>query len=215
MTDESALYGLRLHTPRLELRLGSREELLELGRLAERGVHPPDEMPFSVAWTDGIGTSGFLDGFVEFHEQSLASWSPEKWTLNLLVWAHGTLVGTQGIGGDMFAERRAVATGSWLGQEHQRRGIGTEMRAAVLELAFRGLGADLATSGWLEGNDASRRVSEKLGYREIGARTENPRGRSVVAHDVVIERAAWRTPVAVQLEGLEPCLPLFGVSATA
>jgi RimJ/RimL family protein N-acetyltransferase len=215
MTAESLLSGLRLHTPRLELRLGSREELLELGRLAERGVHPPEEMPFSVAWTDGIGTSGFLDGFVEFHEQSLASWSPEKWTLNLLVWAKGTLVGTQGIGADLFAERRAVATGSWLGQVHQRQGIGTEMRAAVLELAFRGLGADLATSGWLEGNDASRRVSEKLGYREIGVRTESPRGQSVVAHDVVIERAAWRPPIAVQLEGLEPCLPLFGVSATA
>ncbi len=89
------------------------------------------------------------------------------------------------------------------------------MRAAVLELAFRGLGADLATSGWLEGNDASRRVSEKLGYRETGVRTESPRGRSVVAHDVVIERSAWRSPVAVHLEGLEPCLALFGVSATA
>ena len=89
------------------------------------------------------------------------------------------------------------------------------MRAAVLELAFRGLGADLATSGWLEGNDASRRVSEKLGYREIGVRTESPRDRPVVAHDVVIERAAWRSPVAVHLEGLEPCLALFGVSATA
>ena len=40
-----ALHGLRLRTPRLELRLGLREELLDLGRLAERGIHPPDEMP--------------------------------------------------------------------------------------------------------------------------------------------------------------------------
>ena len=61
----AALYGLRLRTPQLELRLGSHEELLELGRLAERGVHPPDEMPFSIAWTDGIGTPEFLDGFVD------------------------------------------------------------------------------------------------------------------------------------------------------
>ena len=42
-----ALYGLRLRTPRLELRLWSHDELLELGRLAERGIHPPDEMPFA------------------------------------------------------------------------------------------------------------------------------------------------------------------------
>lgn len=207
----AALYGLRLRTPQLELRLGSHEELLELGRLAERGVHPPDEMPFSIAWTDGIGTPEFLDGFVMFHEESLASWAPEKWSLNLLVWAGGTLVGTQGVGAERFAEERSVATGSWLGQAHQRRGIGTEMRAAVLELAFRGLGAETAVSAWLEGNEASRRVSEKLGYRVGGVRTERPRGEPVVAHQVELRHADWRCPVPVRLDGLEGCLPLFGV----
>jgi RimJ/RimL family protein N-acetyltransferase len=206
-----ALYGLRLATPKLELRLGTHAELLELGRLAERGVHPPEEMPFSIAWTDGVGTPGFLDGFVAFHEDSLASWAPEKWSLNLLVWAGGTLVGTQGVGAERFAAERSVATGSWLGMAHQRRGIGTEMRAAVLELAFRGLDAETAISAWLEGNEASRRVSEKLGYRVAGVRTESPRGEPVVAHQVELRRARWRCPVPVQIEGLENCLPLFGV----
>jgi hypothetical protein len=37
------------------------------------------------------------------------------------------------------------------------------MRAAVLFLAFDGLGAVAAESGALEGNDASSRVSGKLG----------------------------------------------------
>jgi RimJ/RimL family protein N-acetyltransferase len=205
------LYGLRLLTPQLELRLGSHEELVELAQLAERGVHPPDEMPFSIPWTDGVGTPQFIDGFVAFHEESLAAWSPEKWSLNLLVWAGGTLVGTQGVGAERFAEERSVATGSWLGQAHQRRGIGTEMRAAVLELAFRGLGAETAVSAWLEGNEASRRVSEKLGYRVGGVRTERPRGEPVVAHQVELSRAAWGCPVPVRLEGREACLPLFGV----
>jgi RimJ/RimL family protein N-acetyltransferase len=205
------LFGLRLSTPRLELRLGSREELLELGRLAERGVHPPDEMPFSVAWTDRIGKNDFLDGFVAFHEQALADWTPERWSLNLLVWASGSLVGTQAVTAERFATERGVATGSWLGLEHQRRGVGTEMRAAVLELAFRGLGAETAVSAWLDGNDASRRVSEKLGYRETGLRTESPRGEPVVAHEVALSREMWRPPLAVSIEGLEPCLPLFGV----
>jgi len=207
----TALYGLRLRTPQLELRIGSHEELVDLAQLAELGVHPPNEMPFSIPWTDGIGEPGFADGFVAFHERSLAEWSPEKWSLNLLVWAGSTLVGTQGIGAERFAEERSVTTGSWLGQAHQRRGIGTEMRAAVLELAFRGLGAGTAVSAWLEGNEASRRVSEKLGYRVGGVRTERPRGEPVVAHQVELRRADWRCPVAVRLEGLEACLPLFGV----
>jgi RimJ/RimL family protein N-acetyltransferase len=206
----AALDALRLRTPRLELRLGTHDELLELGRLAERGVHPPEEMPFSIAWTDGIGSPGFLDGFVGFHEDSLASWSPEKWSLTLLVWADGTLVGTQGVGAERFAEERSVATGSWLGQAHQRRGIGTEMRAAVLELAFHGLGAETAISAWLEGNEASRRVSEKLGYRIGGVRTESPRGEPVVAHQVELRRAAWRCPIPARIDGLEDCRALFG-----
>jgi hypothetical protein len=48
----SPLFGLRLRTPRLELRLPTDDELVELRELAHAGVHPPDEMPFAVAWTD-------------------------------------------------------------------------------------------------------------------------------------------------------------------
>jgi len=47
-------------------------------------------------------------------------------------------------------------------------GLGTEARAAILALAFDGLGADAAESGYFEGNAASARVSEKLGYRIWG-----------------------------------------------
>ena len=90
--------------------------------------------------------------------------------------------------------------------------LGTEMRAAVLELAFRGLGATRAESSWLEGNEASRRVSEKLGYVEYALGEKSPRGTPVVEHGVEIERAAWRCPIAVEVEGLDPCLALFGVS---
>jgi RimJ/RimL family protein N-acetyltransferase len=207
------LHALRLRTPRLELRLGSREELRELGRLAERGIHPPAEMPFAIAWTDAIGEPGFLDDFVAYHETTLASWAPESWTLNLLVWAGGILAGTQGVVGEDYAETRRVHTGSWLGRAFQRRGLGTEMRAAVLELAFRGLGAEVAESSWLEGNDASRGVSEKLGYRVTGTTTRSPRDEPVPTTVVQLRRTDWRSPVPVEIEALEPCLPLFGAAS--
>lgn len=139
--DVTPLYSLRLRTPRLELRLGSRAELFELGRLAERGIHPPDRMPFFVAWTDRTGQPDFLEQFVAFHDRAVENWSPGEWTLNLLVWEQDALVGTQSVGAESFAESRRVSTGSLLGAEHQRRGLGTEMRAAVLELAFAGLAA--------------------------------------------------------------------------
>jgi RimJ/RimL family protein N-acetyltransferase len=210
VSNPAPLRGLRVRTPRLELRLGTHDELVALGRLAEQGIHPPEEMPFAIAWTDAIGEPGFLEGFLAYHGGALADWSPASWTLNLLVWADGELAGTQGLLAESFAETRRVHTGSWLGAAYQRRGLGTEMRAAVLELAFRGLGAEVASSAWLEGNDASRRVAEKLGYRVVGMEERSPRGVPVPTTAVELARADWRCPVEVELEGVEPCLALFG-----
>ncbi len=210
MTDLAPLFGLRLRTPRLELRLGTSDDVLALGQLAQLGVHPADEMPFAVAWSDGIADPGFEEEFAAYHADGLASWSPEAWRLDLLTWEHGVLVGTQTLRGERFAAERVVDTGSWLGQAAQGRGIGTEMRAAALELAFRGLGASAATSGWLEGNQSSARVSEKLGYHWTGRRVVRPRGVAVVHHDVRLERADWRSPIPVEITGLGPALALFG-----
>ena len=88
------------------------------------------------------------------------------------------------------------------------------MRAAVLELAFRGLGAEAAESGAFVDNPQSPRVSEKLGYRQVGEATHAPRGEPVAERLYRIERAAWRSPVPVEIESLEPALPFFGVWVT-
>lgn len=206
------LHALRVATPRLELRLGSRDELFELAALAVAGVHLPDEMPFAIAWTDGSSEPGFVERFVEFHEAALHAFGPDDWALNLLVWNAGRLVGTQGLTAKGFPARGLVETGSWLGRGFQGRGLGTEMRAAVLELAFRGLGATEARSTWLEGNAASRRVSEKLAYEVVGEVVREPRpGRQVRAWEVSVRRERWRCPVPVRIEGLAPCRHLFGV----
>jgi RimJ/RimL family protein N-acetyltransferase len=206
------LHDLLLRTARLELRLGSRDELVMLGRLAEEGIHPPAEMPFAVAWTDRSGEPGFVESVVEFHEAALRDWSPARWSLNLLVFAAGQLAGSQAIGAEDFASQRVVHTGSWLGRRFQRQGLGTEMRAAVLELAFRGLGAEAATSGAIVGNEASKRVSEKLGYSITGTSTVSPRGEPLEHYDLRIERGDWRAPVEVEVVGLDPCRPLFGLT---
>jgi len=210
--DLAPLFDVRLRTPRLELRLGTPEEIDELGRVAERGIHGPAEMPFSVPWTDGIGQPDFGEGFAGFHRNLLTSWSPDDWHLDLLVWADGELVGSQEMYAKGFRETSVVGTGSWLGADFQGSGIGTEMRAAVLELAFRGLGAVAATSGWLEGNRPSARVSEKLGYVETGVGEISPRGVPVPHHDLRLERRDWVSPFLVEITGLTPALPLFGAA---
>ena len=193
------------------MRLPTDDELVELAHLAEQGVHPREEMPFFVAWTDGIGKPGFVDDFVGFHREARATLSPEYWHLLLGVWAGPELIGIQGADARGFVTRRTAETGSWIGRRFQRQGHGTEMRAAILTFLFDGLDADVATSGALEGNVASARVSEKLGYSRAGENIAAPRGEPVSNRLFRLERADWRPPVEVEIAGLEACLPLFGL----
>jgi RimJ/RimL family protein N-acetyltransferase/predicted GNAT family acetyltransferase len=196
---------LRLRTPRLELRLATVAELRELYRVAEAGIHDPAHMPFAGPWTDDLAEQPFLD----HHSDRLATWRTDDWTLNLIPFADSRPIGTQSISGESFAERRMVTTGSWIGRAWQGRGFGTEMRAAVLTLAFEGLGAVEARSGAIRGSDASLAVSRKLGYRVVGSHTVSPRGAAVEHDDLELRPDEFRSPVPVQIEGLDPSL--FGV----
>lgn len=206
MTDLTPLFGLRLRTPRLELRLPDEEELEALRGVALGGIHPKEFMPFSIAWTDDPE----LESFFPYHEMRRQEWSPEEWHLELGVWLEREPAGVQAVTGSQFATTLTVSTGSWLGQSFQRRGIGTEMRTAVLDLAFRGLGAEVARSGAIDGNAASLRVSQKLGYEQVGRSTVAPRGEELGHADLALRRESWQPPFTVEIEGLEPCLPLFG-----
>lgn len=203
-----ALWEIRVRTTRLELRLPTEDELVELFGVAEGGIHPPEEMPFLVPWTDDLR----LDAFMEFHQATWAAWRPEKWSLNLITFLDGKAIGSQGIEAEDFAARREVVTGSWLGAAHQNRGLGTEQRAAVLELGFAGLEAEVALSGSHVHNVASQRVSAKLGYRQTGSHTVAPRGEPVEHYDYRLERGEWRCPIKVEITGLAPALPLFGAA---
>jgi RimJ/RimL family protein N-acetyltransferase len=170
-------------------------------------------MPFAVAWTDGAGKPGFVEGFLDFHLSHRRGWSVEDWSLELGVFAAGEPLGCQGVSAKDFPAERLVITSSWLGRRFQGLGYGTEMRAAVLELAFGGLGAGAAVSGHVEGNVQSMRVSEKLGYEPAGEGTLEPRGVPVRELQLRLTRDRWAAlPRAeIGIEGLEPCLPLFGL----
>jgi RimJ/RimL family protein N-acetyltransferase len=91
------------------------------------------------------------------------------------------------------------------------------MRAAVLHLAFACLGAEEATSGAEEGNGASLGVSRKLGYRPDGRMRLEVGGVLRVHRRLRLTRADWEShrTLPVEVTGLEPCLPLFGLPTPA
>jgi RimJ/RimL family protein N-acetyltransferase len=204
------LFDLRLRTPRLELRLPTDEDLLELLAVARKGVVEPGRDYFLFPWHE-LPSPAFERQFLLHWWRTRGGWSPQDWVLGLAVLADGRPIGIQDVSARDFAVRRTVVTGSWLGLEFQGRGYGTEMRAAVLALAFDGLGAVAAESGYLPGNASSGRVSEKLGYRIDGRAIANVSGRPLEETRLLVTRESWRRDlVAVTIEGLEPCLALFG-----
>ncbi len=203
------LTRLRLRTPRLELRLTTVAELRQLHEVAAAGIHDADFMPFGVAWTDDLSE----EEFVAFHRSRLSEARPDEWELALVVFCEGVPVGVQSIHGHGFGERRIAGTGSWLGRPWQGRGFGTEMRTAALVFAFDCLGAELATSGAIDGNASSLGVSRKLGYEHVGASTVSPRGAPVEHADLELPRARFRPAIPVEIAGFEPALlPWFGAA---
>lgn len=202
------LTRLRVRTPRLELRLGTDSELRALGRVALAGIHDPDTMPFETPWTDDVTE----ETVTAFHRAQLAAFAPGAWSLPLVVFHRGQPVGIQSVAAERFAETRRVSTGSWLGKDWQGQGLGTEMRAAVLHLAFGGLAARVALSGAIQGNPPSLAVSRKLGYEVVGSHLVSPRGAPVEHTDLELRAEHFRSPVPVELVALAPLLPLFGAA---
>lgn len=212
MTHPWPLFDLRIQTPRLELRAPNDDDLLELLEVARAGVHDPAFMPFKVAWTD-LPPPEFERGFLRFFWGSRASWTPADWHLPLSVAFEGRLVGVQDVVASEFATTRTVKTGSWLGRAFQGRGVGTEMRAAVLFLAFEGLGALVAETAAASDNPASLGVTHKLGYLPAGEDySVAPRGLPIVHRRFALRRENWRRDLyPVRIENLDPCLAMFGV----
>ncbi|WP_191841586.1 GNAT family N-acetyltransferase [Catellatospora chokoriensis] len=213
LIDHFPLVGLRITTPRLQLRLPDAEELATLADVAADGVHDPAYMPFRIRWTE-LPPAERARSVVLHHWGLLGQWTPKAWKLPLTVFHEGAPVGMQMLKATDLAVTAECATASWLGLRHQRQGVGAEMRAAVAHLAFIHLGATDLVSAAFTDNVSSLGVSAKLGYAHDGIERHDDQGRLRVIRRLRLSRQAWqerdRPPVTV--EGLAPCLPLLGLA---
>jgi ribosomal protein S18 acetylase RimI-like enzyme len=184
------LTRLRLRTPRLELRLPTRAEARRLHRVAEAGIHDPGVMPFEIPWTDDLVEADFV--------AHVTGSTPDA--IRFTAFLDGEPIGVQAL--DVSPEW--VSTGSWLGAAYQGRGLGTEMRAAVLTYAFEHRDGRVARSGAIQGNPQSLGVSRKLGYEVVGAHVVSPRGEALEHTDVELRRERFHSPVPVTVDGVRP-----------
>ena len=129
------LRDLVLRTPRLELRPDDDAGLDGLVAAAYAGVHPPEEMPFLVPWTEA--DPAYLGrGMLQYFWSERARLAPEGWSVHFLVRREGRVIGTQGLTGSDFAITREVSSGSWLGPRPPgcRAGHGDARRGAAVRL---------------------------------------------------------------------------------
>jgi RimJ/RimL family protein N-acetyltransferase len=204
------LFELHLRTRRLEIRMPNDEALADLARLALKGIHDPSTMPFLVPWTDEASPQ-LERGMLQWGWRHRADWTPDNWTFTGAVFLDGEVVGVQSLSATDFAARREVKSGSWLGRAYQGRGVGKEMRRAVLTLAFDGLGAEVAHSGGFADNETSLKVSRALGYQDNGRRMVERRGTPAELIELRLDRAAWlaQPHPDVQISGLDACRDFF------
>jgi RimJ/RimL family protein N-acetyltransferase len=207
--DPWPLRHLVLRTPRLELRPDDDDGLAELVEETLLGIHPPEEMPFGIGWTDAPRDRLGINTFQHYWSER-AAFSPHRWNLNFLVRFEGRVIGVQAAHAEDFAITREFSTGSWIGLRHQGKGIGTEMRAAVVAFGFDHLGArSVRSSAWSE-NQRSLGVSRRLGYRPDGTAAAIRRGeRSQEIRLLLTEDRFIRPEWTLSVDGLDQCLPLL------
>src|SRR6187397_314704 len=70
------IFGLRLRTEHLVLRLPTDEDVVGLLEVAKAGIHPPDKMPFGMAWTSVEGAA-FDRSFMQHYWRTRGAFSPE------------------------------------------------------------------------------------------------------------------------------------------
>lgn len=153
-----------------------------------------------------------LDGLVEVAYEGVHP--PTE--MPFMVRHSGRVVGTQSLTGTDFVVTREVRTGSRLGMAHQGAGLGTEMRTAVLLLAFDHLGARAARSDAFADNHASLRVSAMLGYRTDGTETVVRRGERTDDVRLVVDADGFVRPGwTLRGDGLDACRGLLPNEAQA
>jgi RimJ/RimL family protein N-acetyltransferase len=209
------LLGVRVTTPKLELRAATDDLLDELAELVRAGKTHAEPAPY--------------DDPISFYEPDpdlrVARWlraiwrrrgqvEPEFWRLYFVVVVGGRPVGEQTLTGTDFATLGTVTTFSWLSVDERGRGLGREMRAAILHLAFEGLGAREAASDAFVDNHGSNAVSRGLGYEPNGSEWATRRGEPALLNRWRLTRDGWERHRRddIELHGVEACRTLLPLS---
>ena len=168
-------------------------------------------MPFTVPWTTVPSPFGERNT-IQFFWQQRITLQGDAPSITMATVVDGEIVGTQGLMTSSWKGTRTIETGSWLGLEHQGKGIGKEMRIAALHLAFDGFGAERAITSAYADNPSSIGVTRSIGYRPNGTELTARNGAPTELVHYMMDRDDFATVRRddVELVGARPVLDLFG-----
>ena len=205
---------VRVVTPRLELRGATDDLLARVAPLVRSGKAsdnpPPYDDPF---WAYESNPDVRVNKWLQGVWRARGTVKPGLWRLPFVVIVDDEPVGMQDLIGNEFDSFGTVETFSWLSTDARRRGVGTEMRAAILHLAFDGFDAQEAHSEANIDNAGSNGVSERLGYEPNGTAWAECDGKPVLGQRWRLVREAWtpRRRDDITVDGLEACRAVLGL----
>ena len=205
---------VKVTTPRIELR-GATDELLEelapLVRAGKAMAEPaPYDDPMSLYEDDQDARERkWLQGIW----RGRGSVTEDFWRLYFVVIFEGGPVGMQDLIAESFSTFGSIATFSWLSSDVRGLGVGSEMRQAILHLAFEGFGAVEATTEAFIDNPGSNGVSRSLGYQPNGVTWASRRGEPFLMQRWRLTQADWkkRQRNDIELHGVNACAEALGV----
>lgn len=203
------LLGIRLTTADLELSPATEADLPGLVDIL------PDDLDVDPASTRYAGIDEMANRraiLAQGYWRAMGLWSPIDWVIPFAVRRDGELIGMQALEGPEYGAERTVDSWSWLAKVRRGQGFGTQMRAAVLELAFGHLGARAAITSAEIANAGSLGVSRSLGYVESHQSVLSHSGATL--QHLRLEQGTWAASGrgrAVRVEGVGPALPFFGL----
>ncbi|MFJ3408171.1 GNAT family N-acetyltransferase [Promicromonospora sp. NPDC090134] len=205
--------GVEVRTPRLVLAGATDERLARLLPVVRAGVVGPEPLPFDDPMSLYADSPEREWRWLRGIWAGRARVDPDQWRLYFVVLVDDEPVGMQDLVGAGFSRFGSVTTFSWLAPGVRGSGIGSEMRAAVLHLAFDGFGAREATSEAFVDNTASNRVSERLGYEPNGRDWATRRGDAAMLRRWRLTRDRWAESrrADIELAGVEECRPVLGL----
>ena len=209
------LYGLRIRTPRVELRIPTNNDIKVLHRVARGGIHDPAVMPFADPWTDKPEP--------EFGRSMQAELRQGRNTIGRTGWNVPFVVRARDVGSPLLGvawlrsteEPGRFETSAWIARRFQGKGYGREVEAAVLAFAFEQCGAQEVSAGTFAFNGAGRSLARGAGFVETPADPVLNRGELAEYVTLTLDAAGYRNHagnIPVTVAGFDRVAHMFPVA---